>query len=346
MEFRKEIKTLELLSPALGFEREVQPIEYRHDPLTGFESRVNVARAGRVKQVQGKGPDVAELVARTRDGCAFCPQNIEELTPRFPPGFSVEGRGKRGECSLFPNLYPFAEHHAVATLTERHYLELDGFTAGMLADNITASLEYISTVHGKDAGARYPVWIWNHLPPSGASIVHPHVQVAVDRVPMPGIEELLVKSEEYHRQHGANYWQGLIEVEREAGERYIGGNDSLAVIASFSPRGNREVQLIFKEACNLLDLDDRRIGDFADAIVKILRCYKQMGVNSFNLITLSAPLGERANHYRLSARMISRPVFQLLYTNDSGPLERFLGVSVIEALPEDVAREMKSYFST
>jgi hypothetical protein len=71
-----------------------------------------------------------------------------------------------------------------------------------------------------------------------------------------------------------------------------------------------------------------------------------MGVNSFNLITFSAPVGERLEHFRLSARIISRPVFQPLYTNDSGPLERFLGVSVIEALPEDVAEIMRPFFST
>ena len=345
MEFRREIKSLELLSPAPGFERELQPVEYRYDPLTGFESRVSVARAGRVRQVQGEGADVAGLVERTADGCAFCPDNIEERTPRFPSELIAEGKTKRGECSLFPNLYPFAEHHAVATLTERHYLELDGFTAGMVADNLAASLEYISAVHRQDKQSKYPLWIWNHLPPSGASIVHPHVQVAVDRSPMPGIGELFAASDTYYKQHKVNYWQELVDVEREAGERYIGENDSLAVIAGFSPRGNREVQLIFKDACGLLELDDGRIADFADAVVRLLRGYKQTGVNSFNLITLSAPVGERPEHFRLSARMISRPVFQPLYTNDSGPLERFLGVSVIEALPEDVASEMRPHFT-
>ena len=345
MEFRKEIKSLELLSPAPGFESELRPVEYRYDPLTGSQSRVSVARAGRVRQVQGGTTDVAGLAERTADGCAFCPGNIEEHTPKFPPGLCGGGRIKKGECTLFPNLYPFAEHHAVATLTERHYLELDEFTAGMVADNLAASLEYISAVYRRDKQSKYPLWIWNHLPPSGASIVHPHVQVAVDRSPMPGIAELIAASDAYYKQHKVNYWQDLIEAERESGERYIGENGSLAVIAGFSPRGNREVQLFFKDACGLTELDAGRIADFADAVIRLLRGYKGMGVNSFNLITLSAPVGERLEHFRLSARMISRPVFQPLYTNDSGPLERFLGVSVIEALPEDVAGEMRTHFT-
>jgi len=345
MEFYREVKTAELLGPGPGYEIEARPIERRYDPLTGSESRISVARAGRVRQVQAQGADVAKLVQHTADGCAFCPQNIEGRTPRFPSELIAEGRIRRGECALFPNLYPFAGHHAVATLTRRHYLDLDGFTAGMVADNLAASLEYISLVHRRDEGARYPLWIWNHLPPSGASIVHPHTQVAVDGSPMPGMEELIVRSGEYHRRHGSSYWRDLVEAERETGERYIGGNDSLDIIASFSPRGNREVQLVFREASSLLDMDDGRIADLADAVVELLRCYKRMGVNSFNLITLSAPVGERTEHFLLSARLISRPAFQPLYTSDSGPLERFLGVSVIEALPEEVAREMRPHFT-
>ena len=345
MEFRREIKGMELVSAVTGSEPELRPVERRYDPLTGSESRISVARAGRVRQVQAQGADVAKLVQHTADGCAFCPQNIEGRTPRFPSELIAEGRIRRGECALFPNLYPFAGHHAVATLTERHYLDLDGFTPVMLEDNIAASLEYISLVHRRDEGARYPLWIWNHLPPSGASIVHPHTQVAVDGSPMPGIEQLIAHSDQYRRRHGTSYWRELVAAERESGERYIGGNGSVDVMASFSPRGNREIQFIFGESRNLLDLGEKQVADFADAVLRALRGYKKIGVNSFNLITFSAPLGESPEHFSLSARMISRPAFQPLYTNDSGPLERFLGISVIEALPEDVAREMRPHFT-
>ncbi|MCK5654321.1 MAG: hypothetical protein KAH98_04220, partial [Dehalococcoidia bacterium] len=177
MEFRKEVKSMEILSPLVQFESEVQLVEYREDPLTGSQSRINVTRAGRARQAQGGGVEVKEVIERTRAGCFFCPENIAQRTPKFSPKLFPEGRIKRGECLLFPNLYPFAEYHAVATLTGRHFLELDEFTMEMLADNIIASKEYIVLVHQKDQKAKYPVWIWNYLPPSGASIVHPHVQI-------------------------------------------------------------------------------------------------------------------------------------------------------------------------
>ena len=346
MQFQREAKSMELLSPARGFASELQSLEYRRDPLTGSWSRINVSRAGRVRQAQRDEVDVAQLVEDTRAGCFFCPQNIERSTPRFPPALYHAGRITRGECCIFPNLYPFAEYHAVGTLTRWHYLELDEFTAEMLVDNLTASLEYIQLVVGKDAEARYPLWIWNHLPPSGASIVHPHVQILVDRAPMPGLAQLLAMSEQYGSDSGSNYWLDLCHAEREGGERYIGENGSLTAIASFAPRGNREVQFIFNSACNLADLEPVQIMDFADAVVRVLRGYRAMGVNSFNLVTYSAPLGERPPHFRLGARIISRPFFQPLYTGDSGFMERFYDSWVIEAMPEDVARRLRQAWAS
>jgi len=345
MEFRKEIKTLELLDPTQGFKRQAQQVECRYDPLTGLESRVNRSRATRVKQSQIAGEDVRNIIELTKKDCFFCPDGIGRRTSKFTPEFHTEGSIERGECVLFPNLYPFAAYHAVGTISQRHYLELDEFTPQMLRDNIIASQEYVSLVHHRDTAARFPVWIWNYMPPSGASIVHPHVQVLVDHSPMRGLEEILEGSGEYFQEHGRSYWSDLIQVERDIGERYIAEDDTLAVVATFAPRGNREVQYVFNKASNLCELDERQAGAFADAIVKTLRCYKLMGVDSFNLITYQAPLDERFEHFRMSARIISRPVFQPFYTNDTGPLERFYGISVIESLPEDVAREMKAHFA-
>lgn len=344
MEFRKEIRTMELLSPLHRFESEVQIVEYREDPLTGSHSRVNVARAGRTRQAQRIEVDLSEVIEATRAGCFFCPENIEQRTPRFPQEICRGARIKRGESTLFPNLFPFAEYHAVATLTREHFLDLGEFSAKMLSDNMLASKEYIASVHQKDEKAKYPMWIWNHLPPSAASVIHPHVQILVDRAPAPELGRLLQKSEEYFARHGRNYWQDLIGQEKGLGERYIGENDSLAVIASYAPRGNREVQFIFKGLTNLADLEEKQAEDFAFSIIKILRCYKEMGVNSFNLITYSAAVKETPNYYSLSARIISRPVWQPFYTNDAGFMERFYDVWVIETLPEDIAREMRPAF--
>ena len=348
MEFRKDIITAELLSPLRGFAREAKSIEYRSDPLTDYRSRVSVDRAKRMKQAQGVAVDVADIASRSLEGCCFCPDNIGGGTTKFAPGFlpGDDGRITVGECTLFPNFHPFTEFHAVATLTNRHYLDLDEFTPKMIEDNLMAARKYIAAVNRHCADATYPVWLWNHLPPSGASILHPHAQVSVERAPVPELAVILRKSKKYLSDKGVNFWQELIVVEKKAGERFIGENASVAVLASFAPRGNREVQIISKRVGNLVDFDKRHTHDFADAVVRVLRGYKAMGMNSFNLVTYSAAIGDRPEHFRFSARIMSRPVFQPLYTNDTGSIERFYGISIIEALPEQVASDLRKYFNS
>lgn len=52
-------------------------IEYRFDPLTGGQTRINPARARRLRQaesdVEWKG-----IVERSRKACVFCPEQIEQ----------------------------------------------------------------------------------------------------------------------------------------------------------------------------------------------------------------------------------------------------------------------------
>jgi galactose-1-phosphate uridylyltransferase len=134
--------------------------------------------------------------------------------------------------------------------------------------------------------------------------------------------------------------------ERKRGERYIGDNRSLAAVASYAPQGNREVQIIFKEANSLADLDERQISDFAEAVVKVLRGYHRMGIDSLNLSTFSAAMGRRLEHYSLNAKIISRPALQPFYKSDAGFLERLHYEADIEIEPEAVALSLRAQFET
>src|SRR4030042_5747051 len=133
MEFHKVDITADLLSPP-SFQKDVHLIEYREDPLNRVRCRINTKRTQRIKQALIA--NVGEVRAESGD-CPFCPHNIEQATPLF----LERGRIKRGECYLFPNLFPLAEHHATATLTGEHFLELDQFKVEMLVDNISAAKE-------------------------------------------------------------------------------------------------------------------------------------------------------------------------------------------------------------
>ena len=191
MELEKRVATARILLPP-DFAPQLQVIEYRRDPLTGSRTLINIRRAERAKQAEAVSRPSEEVTVATARGCPFCPERVEEATPRFPPEVLPEGRLRRGQCLLFPNMYAFGEYHAVALLSRAHFLDLDEFTQRMIVDNLLAAQEWMRAVHRRDRGARWPVYIWNHMPPSGASIVHPHTQLLLRRFPTP-MQSLLIR---------------------------------------------------------------------------------------------------------------------------------------------------------
>jgi len=341
MDFPKVVISKETLRPP-SFAVDIQYVEFREDPLTGRRCRLNGRRAGRIKQARHT-PVPAEVSER-REGCPFCPENIEQAVTKFDPGFYPGGRIRQGECCLFPNMFPLARHHVAATLCTSHFLDLDEFGMGMVADCMMAARQFLSLVQRHDPDARYPMLHWNHLPPSAASVVHPHVQVLADVRPTSYQDTLLEASREYHGRTGRSYWKDILDEERERGERYIGEDESVAAFASFAPQGNREIQIVFKGTSNLMDLQDEEIAGFAECVLRLLKAYKGMGVNSFNMSTFSGPMGERLDYYSLHAKLISRPVLEPFYRNDTGILERFHHEADIEVMPESFAEKARGFW--
>ena len=52
-------------------------VEYRFDPLTGEQTRINPARARRLKQAESD-VEWEGIIARSREACVFCPEQIEQ----------------------------------------------------------------------------------------------------------------------------------------------------------------------------------------------------------------------------------------------------------------------------
>ena len=317
-------------------------LEYRDDPFTGSRTILNANRLTRPRQTEIDDP-AGDFIESTRAGCVFCPENREKSTPLMVKEISGEGRMVLNGSFLFPNLFPFAEYHGVAILTEEHFLAIDEFTPECFTDNLKICRDYAYAVYKSDNDVRYPVWLWNYMPPSAGTIIHPHTQILIDREPTPNQGLLLRAGDEYVRKNGVIYWDELIESER-GGLRWIGEDDTLAVMASFAPRGNREVQFVFKDATCITELDERQSDCFARALVNILRYYREDGVNSLSLATFSAGIGEQANGYRLTVKIMSRPRFMPYYTAFGGALDFWHNESVVETMPEDVAARAGKFF--
>lgn len=319
-------------------------VEYRFDPLTRHQTRINPARAKRILQSASGTVDRKEWVQQGIEKCPFCPERIGEATPCFPSDFCEEGRIQAGETYIFPNLNPFSQYHAVATLTPRHFLEIDQFDQTLLSSNLKLSRDYFLAVNQHDQQARYPIYLWNYLPPSAGSIIHPHVQLMIEQSPIPEQETILEKSEQYFEDKGKNFWDDLIATEKKVNERYIGEVNNIHLLASYAPRGFREVTVIMSGLSSFVELDSSRIEGLAHCISIVLKGYKSMGVGSFNLVSFSSGVAEKLSSFSLHFKIISRPYPRGIYTNDSGPFERLYDVWVIDTLPERVAQTLKILF--
>ena len=319
-------------------------VEYRFDPLTNHQTRINPARAKRMRQSASGSFDRGEWIQKGMEQCPFCPQRIREVTPCFSPDFCTEGRMKAGETYVFPNVNPFSQYHAVATLSPRHFMEVDQFDETLLASNLKLSRDYFLAVHRHDHQACYPIYLWNYLPPSAGSIIHPHVQLMVEQSPIPEQKKVLKKSKRYFEGTGQNFWDELITMEKRVNERYIGEVNDIHLIASYAPRGFREVEIIMSGLSSFVELDASHIEGLAHCINTILKGYKAMGVGSFNLVSFSSGVTEKLPSFTLHFKIISRPYPRGMYTNDSGPFERLYDVWVIDTLPEMVAQTLKNFF--
>ena len=326
--------------------RVVAGVEHRQDPLFGSWTRINPDRALRVKHTgeTSRGTDLEHLIETSRATCPFCPERRDTETPVFAPDLIPSDRLKRNEIVLFPNKSPFGEYHGVGILTDTHYTPMEEYTEQTIEDSLLLTQEYFRAVHSKDPSARFPVYVWNFLPPSAGSIVHPHIQVLLESRPAPIIEVLTEKSRRWLEERGEGFWKTLIREEANREERLIYEQEDVAVLTSFAPRGFREILLVLPGSRSLADLDHGQIRTFSWALVRLLKAYHTMGVGSFNLVTYSPPMEDVAPAFPFHVKLISRPYPRGLYTNDTGFFERMYDLWIIDTLPEEIARQASPFF--
>ena len=82
---------------------------------------------------------------------------------------------------VVPNVMAYATHSAVGVYdSERHFLDLDELSPGLIGDALIAMVRHARAVRRFDPEAVWSSINANYLPPSGASLVHPHLQSAHD----------------------------------------------------------------------------------------------------------------------------------------------------------------------
>ena len=342
--FKKQEERAILHSPLKNFEIDSQPIEYREDPISGLTCFVRTGRgfwAGIYKTDEAL---LKRLVEETRERCFFCPEKVATHTPRFPADFIPEGRLTRGEAALFPNLFAHKQYSAIIALTQKHYLKLNEFDPELLMNGFKLAGDYIRRAH-EVSGAQYAEIGGNYLYPSGASIVHPHLQVIVSHGAHYLIKVYREKGKAYWKKHSKNLWEELIETEKKLGERYLGKLGSAEWFTPFAPIREDEVDGVVRGKSNFLEFEDHDWQSLAEGLSRVLRAYHENGFSCFNYAIYSGPLGEDLNYLWAGIKIISRSSVQLYPVNDTWYSSSILLDGFVVEPPEEVAKKMRPYFT-
>lgn len=331
MELRREVLTGEILHPGRDFQATSTEVEVRWDPLLGYPARI-------VSDVRALPPsdfDLEALGEQTRGACFFCSPRVEAVTPRFPPALHIEGRIRRGQALLFPNLLAYGKYSSVSVYSpELHYLPLQRMTPELVRDSLGAQVEFVSMVMRHDPNALWASINANHMLPSGSSLFHPHLQGCVDPHPTRVQEELAAVPGERFRDY--------VETERRLGERHLGRLGCAEWLVSFAPIGFNELRALVPGVASPSELDAAQVADLADGIARGLQVYGELGHQSFNLALYGVPPG--TDGAMLTLRLVCRSNVRPLYRSDVTYFERLHGQAMVDSPPEELAERARPHF--
>jgi UDPglucose--hexose-1-phosphate uridylyltransferase len=330
MELKRHLLTAKMLEPGTDVEV-LTPVEVRLDPLTGHSSRILPDRG----LMPPNDFDLEAFARENQPQCPFCPQRLERSTPRLSAELTAEGRIRRGDAVLFPNLHAYSSHSSVSIYSPRlHYLPLGQMTDRLMTNNLATQLEFARAVMAADPASRWASINANHMLPSGSSLFHPHLQGIVDSQPTT-MQRLLadVPPERF---------EAYLKVERRQGERYLGSTGRIEWLASFAPIGPAEVRAFIPGRSTTVELDEDEIAELGHGLTLTLTAYADLGFESFNLALYGVPPGTTG--YMLNLRLAVRSNLKPFYRSDSTLLERLHWEGAFDLAPEMIAERFAPRF--
>jgi galactose-1-phosphate uridylyltransferase len=313
-------------------------LRWRRDPLTGASARILTG----VKLQPPSRPDLAELTAKP----AFCPFDIEHLeraTVPFPAELTAEGRIRLGRAVVVPNIMAYATHSAVGIYDPgRHFLDLDDLTPSIVGDALAAMVRHAQAVRRVDPAALWSSINANYLPPSGASLVHPHLQSAHDAYGLTGQRFLVEQSRAWKDRHGS-YWTALVDQEA-SGPRWVGHIGRVAWLTPFAPTGFHEVWAVVAGAADVTELTEEDSQALGQGLSQVLAAYKAWNLTSFNFGVIGGGPHAHEDGHQVVLKVLSRSNPEPMYRSDATYFERLYAEALIDLSPEEVAEGVRTRF--
>ncbi|MFH2012340.1 MAG: hypothetical protein ABIJ37_06550 [Pseudomonadota bacterium] len=341
IEFKSISTYSTILNPLKGFEEQKIEVETRYDPLLGERCDLCLYRAF----LQFEKPDLNPIIERSMGmPCPFCPDLIEKVTPKFIPSLFPEGRIKKGEAWLIPNLLPGTIHNPLVVVSSDHFVGINEFHPEMLNNAISLPQSYIRRVEEVEGEVKHWSLCWNYMPTAGGSQLHPHIQVIGQNNPTPMEEKVINASRDYNERYGGVYFKDLVKKEKEVGLRYLGDTGDVSWIVNFVSRSWLfEIIAVFNKTGTLKEFSPKEFNDFSEGLVKVLDYCDSKNLYSFNMVLYSC--NEQTRDYLPTyARFIPRFLYSPLQASDAAAGSFLHDWSVTFILPEDVCKEMKPFF--
>ena len=345
IEFRTERKTGRFHDPRKGFELAESKAEMRTHPLTGDTARICHFTFDKAPPV-----DFSEAIASTRADCPFCPERVLEVTPRFEAEFTPQGRVRRGEAVVFPNLFPYDDYSAITVVSAAHSLSMAEVPVGAIVDALGASLDFLRIVDrrvAKENQRSFPLVTWNFMPPAGGSQLHPHLQVIHASQPTNGQRRLLAAETAWAAQSGRTFAADLSAAERARGERWIGESGGTQWLVPFLPTGMMgDCMALFPGRAAVTDLSEADLVDFATGLRWVCAGFADMGLQSFNLVITGDASGAAADRRWVTAAVVPRfYVNPVMRSCDVAYMQLCLDENFAMIYPEETAERLRRHWN-
>ncbi len=327
----------EIHNPMKDFLLDRIPLEIRFDPLTGRSARVFD-----LPYTPPPRPDLEKEAALSREKfCPFCPGNVEKVTPRFPVDLLAEGRLHEGSAIVVPNLLPLDKYAAVCVMGENHYIPIEELKAPVFYDALKASVRFAERVLKFDPLVRACSINWNFMPPSGSSIMHPHLQINCGPAATNEMRAQLEGSLRYAASGFGDFWDDYIAQEKSKGERYLGRIGPFSWFLAYAPRGFLPDAWGIFDRRDITSLSGIEINDLAEGLSRIISYFAAEGLYSFNMALFSF---SEAPHFRPNVRITPRLLTREAGNSDHTYLQVLHREPYCVKKPESVSSRIKEFF--
>ncbi len=325
--------------------------EFRRDPTTDEWVIVASERARR--------PGTAARSAGTDDverdpSCPFCPGNEEQT----PPEILRRPLGADWQIRVVPNKYPALVpdlpdeqdvsdrlhasrpakgHYEVIVEGPRHHARLAPERHETLTEVFLAARDRHREFRSS-LGLEYFSLFKNHGPHAGASLTHPHWQLAAAPVVPGHLRRMLEVAERHWKAHGTSVYADVLAAEREAEVRLIDEAEGFLAFAPYAPQWSGESWVVpERSGASFGEASDAELAAFGIALHDAL-CRTAVALDDpdCNVVIFSAPLGvENLEYFTWHARIQPRLTVP-------GGFELASGTAITTMAPEQTAMLLRS----